>query len=100
MPDLSSINVATWSILFIVAIVAYRLLDKVIDYFWVKITKDYLTRKQCEQCKTDRKTDENDFKREVREKLGIMTGALVVLAAGKEISMEEIQKLISAGTPK
>jgi hypothetical protein len=101
IPDTASLNFATMSMLLIVAIVAWKVLDKVVDYFWKRIVKeDYLTVGQCTQCKTERKDDEKAFKSEVREKLGIITGALVVLAAGKEMSIDDIQKLISSGTPK
>ena len=95
IPDLS---LASMSILVIVAVIAWKVLDKVVDYFWKRIIKDdYLTIKACEKCKGERKDDDNSFKREMREKLGIMTGAIVVLAAGKDLPLEEIQKLISAG---
>ncbi len=88
-------------LLLVVALTILKFLDFGLGYFFKRLTKDdLLTRKHCDQCRAERKEADGDFKREVREKLGIMTGALVVIAAGKEVSLEEIQKLITAGIPK
>ena len=77
------------------------LIGLVIGYFFKRWNRDYVTAGACRQCKTDRKDNDNDFRREMREKLGIMTGVLVVIAAGKEVSLEEIQKLVAIGsTPR
>lgn len=99
MPEFSS--PATLGLLLVLGMAMLKFLEHAIGYFFKRITKDdYLTKKHCDQCKTERKDNDNDFRREVREKLGIITGALVVMAAGKEVSLEEIQKLLTAGIPK
>ncbi len=88
-------------LLLVLGMSVLKFLEYGIGYFFKRITKDdYLTKKHCDQCKMERKDNDNDFRREVREKLGIITGALVVMAAGKEVSLEEIQKLLTAGIPK
>ena len=81
---------------FVLALIAMKIIEQAINYFFAKIIKtEYMTVTKCEICRKECKNLDNEFRKEIREKLGIITGALVVLAAGKEITMDELQRLIT-----
>ncbi len=83
-----------------VLVVVILILNKVFDYIVKKIIKkvdtDYVTIAQCKSCPSN--DDMKKFKREMREKLGLISGILLVMASGKEVSQELIEKLVTGGS--
>ncbi len=84
-----------WEI--VILVLTALILSKVFDHILIKIIKkvdtDYMTKKQCEDC--TEKEGSKIFKREIREKLGLITGILLVMASGKEVSQDLIEKLVT-----
>jgi hypothetical protein len=96
MPDSS--NPITLGLLLVAAYTMVRFLDFGLNYFLKRIARDnYVTTEQCGQCRISRVQNDakfDEFKKEVRESFGLVKGVLVVLAAGKQISLDELKELM------
>jgi len=88
---------SNWEI--VTLVVMALILGKVFDHILIKIIKkvdtDYVTKLQCEDCSA--REGQREFKKEMREKLGLISGILLVMASGKEVSQDLIEKLITGG---
>lgn len=70
--------------------VATYIIKKVIK----KVDTDYVTLNDCGDCKVEKSSDMKEFKKEMREKLSAIGGMLLVIATGKEVPSEQIEKFM------
>lgn len=76
---------------------ASSLIGLVIGYFFKRWNRDYVTRSQCADCKKDHAAEDakfTDFKKEMRESMGVIKGLLLVVASGGKVSMEDLKELM------
>lgn len=81
---------AVW---FILALILSKVFDYILSKIIKKVDTDYVTTAQCKTCGVN--DDMKKFKREMREKLGLISGILLVIASGKEVSQELIERLVA-----
>jgi hypothetical protein len=79
----------------IAAYVALKFLDLLVAHLFKRnVETEYVTTVACGQCESRKKSELQDFKKEMREGMGMIKGMLVAIAAGKQITTEDIQNLI------
>jgi len=98
---MENIEPTTLGLMVVLTIIVMKFTEQMVSYLFAKLVKDDLiTRTHCNACKSEQKTGDVEFRNEVREKLSIIIGAIVVMAAGKEVSIEEIQNLIKSSVQR
>lgn len=76
------------------ALTAKEILSYVVKKIIKKVDTDYVTLRDCADCKEVRTSDMKEFKKEMREKLSAIGGILLVIATGKEVPAEQIEKFM------
>lgn len=69
----------------------------VIGFFFKRWNREYITKKQCDGCREEQKQDDakfSEFKREMREGMGIIKGLLLVIASGGKVTVEDLKELM------
>lgn len=84
----------------IAGLLTFKFIDSAWNYFFKRLTKDYITEQACGMCKQDRKNADtirseefNLLKKEIREQLGVIRGILLVLVTKQEPSADQISDL-------
>ncbi len=76
----------------IAAVIAYKLLDKGIDFFWTKTAKtEYVTKTDCKECSAKNGTSYEGLCKEVKDVKTI----LLIVAGRAGVKNEEIKDLVS-----
>ena len=85
----------------IVASTISSALGLMIGYFFKRWNREYITKKVCDglrdSCKHALEKDDgkfNEFKKEMRDSLGIIKGLLLVLASGEKVSADDLKELM------
>jgi len=81
----------------IITVAISTLVGLVFGFFFTRWNREYLTKAHCEGCKKEYREDgENlvEFKREMRDSMGLIKGLLLVLASGGKVSIDELKNLM------
>lgn len=84
------LEVSTYTIL--AAVIVYKLIDKVIEFFWNRTAKaEYVTKEECKQCSAKTAVVNSELCRDLKQ----IKKILLVVAATAGIKNEELKELVT-----
>lgn len=87
-----NIDTATVAMIVVLGGAGWKIMDLVIKYFFSKLTASgYITKEACDNCSRQ----DDDTLKKLAADIATIKGLLLVLAMGKSLEAEDLQKLMT-----